>query len=253
MPYVFVLNGRERCRAFHLTKDITTFGQRDDADVVLRDPWISWTHARIVKEGTGFAIEDLGSTNGTYVNCAKVTRRSLAEDDVIFLGRTHLLFVASNRPPSAPPPALPRDPAQERLGGTDRLAPAPPAETGRIQFRGPLEDHGVIHELEAVGREPDTDGFLPPPVQVSDVPHDAPANATGAIEIDVADLLDSSGNVAGAPVAAPAPAPPPPAIPTPPPLDEPRDPRDIEIERLRAEVRRLREEVTRLKEQYLDL
>lgn len=279
MPYVFVLNGRERCRAFQLTKDDHTFGQRDDADFVLKDPWISWSHARIVKEAGGFAIEDLGSTNGTYVDCVRVKRKPLKEDDVIFLGRTHLLFVASNRPPSAPPPPAPRDPAKERWSGTDRLAVQPdqfdmrplfseeresagaaaPGE-GSVEFRGPFEGFGRIEELEEVGREPDTDGFLPPP------PREAPAAAgppSSAVEIDVADLLDSDGQVVGGALpeltveesvadwaissAADQPAA---SIANP----------VAEIERLRglvaardAEIRRLREELQKLKEQYLDL
>ena len=257
MPYLFVLNGRERCRAFYLKKDVTIIGQRDDADVVLKDPWISWSHARVVKEGSAFVVEDLGSTNGTYVDCAKVARRALADDDVVFLGRTHILYVASNRLPSAPPPQ-PRDeaPVAERWGVTDRLDAAF-SKDGIYEFRGPLEDAGRIAELDAVAHEPDTDGFLPPP------PEDPDAAAGGGVEIDVADLLDSDGKAL-----APAVDPEGETDAEMPDLGgfpfeadmEPLDDPTAEIARLRAalaareaEVRRLREEVRRLKEQYLDL
>jgi pSer/pThr/pTyr-binding forkhead associated (FHA) protein len=267
MAYLFVLNGRERCRAFHLNKDEQAIGQRDDADFVLKDPWISWNHARVVKEGEDFAIEDLGSTNGTYVDCVKIQRQTLRDDDVVFLGRTHLLFVASNRPPSAPPPPRPRDPAAERWAGTDRLsrqadeidvrpvlsdervAIAPP-DSGPIEFRGPLDDLGRIEELDEVGREPDAEAFLPsmPPVDP----------AAGAVVIDVADLLDSDGQIVAA--AAPEDSGLDWAASSAAPAGEPLEDAAAEVERLRAvlasrdaEIRRLREELQKLKEQYLDL
>ena len=220
MPYVFVLNGSERCRAFYLTKDATLLGQRDDADVVLKDPWISWTHARIHKEGNDFSIEDLGSTNGTYVNCERVKRAALRDEDVVFLGRTHLLFVASDRTPSAPPPG-PREPPAGRLGVTDRLEASanefdlspvvgeepdvlpgslggelvergqarPPGEE-TVSFRGPFEPLGRIKELDQP--EPLADA-LAPLAPVREGPSVRAGNAAGAIEIDVADLLDSDG------------------------------------------------------------
>jgi hypothetical protein len=277
MAYVYVLNGRERYSVHPLQKDVTTFGQRDDADIVLKDPWISWTHARIVREGAGWAIEDLGSTNGTYVDCVRVRRRVLKDDDVIFLGRTHLLFVTSSRLPSAPPPgAKPREPAAERAGlATDRLRVRPPtkitgppaeetaeslglSKSSEFEFRGPLEDYGRIEELEDVAREPDTDGFLaPPPVE---------PESGAELAIDVGDLLDSNGKVISRPPsgeAGPGDSSEAGELRAAPASSDELDPiaaRDAEIERLRAalatrdaEIRQLREEVRKLKEQYLDL
>jgi hypothetical protein len=121
VPYLYVLNGRSRHKVYRVGEKPAgeVVGQRDDAEVRLTDPWISWTHARVQKDGALVTIEDLGSTNGTYVNCEKVTRKSLAEDDVIFLGRTHLLYVASDRAPSAPPPIAARMAQQAALLGAE--------------------------------------------------------------------------------------------------------------------------------------
>ena len=49
-----------------------TFGRGAGADVVVTDGSMSRNHARIVVEGDGWAIEDLGARNGTYVNGERV-------------------------------------------------------------------------------------------------------------------------------------------------------------------------------------
>jgi pSer/pThr/pTyr-binding forkhead associated (FHA) protein len=41
---------------------------RGDVEIVLEDPFASTRHARIERQGTAIVLEDLGSTNGTYLN-----------------------------------------------------------------------------------------------------------------------------------------------------------------------------------------
>ncbi len=209
MPYLYVLNGLYRHKVFPLGSEKEgglVVGQRDDADIRIRDPWISWTHARIVRDGqAAFAIEDLGSTNGTYVNCDRIGRRALAGDDVVFLGRTHVLFVAGDRPPSAPPSlsmsgrvgaALPgaddttqgeatirtavpgvrqRIPALEMSqdsevplagGAAAAIGPPPQAEI-TAELRGPFADVGRIEELDLLDAEDDDLLPLPPAAEVT--------------------------------------------------------------------------------------
>jgi len=63
---------------------------------------LSTTHARLVKDGASWAIEDARSRNGTFVNGERVERRVLAENDVIEVGRTFLgvrFFVTAGPPP----------------------------------------------------------------------------------------------------------------------------------------------------------
>jgi transcriptional regulator of acetoin/glycerol metabolism len=60
------------------------------------DPRMSSEHARLVHEGAGFAIDDLGSRNGTRVNGAYVLRRTaLSDGDVIQCGQVLLRYRAS--------------------------------------------------------------------------------------------------------------------------------------------------------------
>ena len=51
-----------------------TLGRADDSTLVLTDDYASTRHARLVLEGDVWVLEDLGSTNGTYLGSAKVTR-----------------------------------------------------------------------------------------------------------------------------------------------------------------------------------
>jgi pSer/pThr/pTyr-binding forkhead associated (FHA) protein len=51
-------------------------GRADDSTLVLDDDYASTRHARISHEGDDWFVEDLGSTNGTYLDKAKVTART---------------------------------------------------------------------------------------------------------------------------------------------------------------------------------
>ncbi len=69
-------------------------GRDVECDVILGDDGVSRRHARILAEDSGeYAVEDLGSTNGTTVNGEQVKRQTLRDGDRISLGRTVLKFV----------------------------------------------------------------------------------------------------------------------------------------------------------------
>jgi len=65
-------------------------GRSDDNDVVVADGRVSRRHARIVAGGDGFAIEDLQSSNGTFVDGAQVRYAPLHPGASIVLGETVL-------------------------------------------------------------------------------------------------------------------------------------------------------------------
>ncbi len=48
-------------------------GRAEDSTLVLDDDYASTRHARLVRQGDGWAVEDLGSTNGTYLDRARVS------------------------------------------------------------------------------------------------------------------------------------------------------------------------------------
>ena len=69
-------------------------GRSPDADLVIADDFVSSTHARISPVASGFALEDLDSTNGTTLNGQPVTRQLPVDaGDVIALGANRLKVV----------------------------------------------------------------------------------------------------------------------------------------------------------------
>jgi transcriptional regulator of acetoin/glycerol metabolism len=83
------------------------------AYVTLADPRMSSRHARLVRFGGAWLVEDLGSKNGTYVGGARVDRKQVFDHDVIVVGHTALVFreAGGDLPdlfgwPEAPDPGL---------------------------------------------------------------------------------------------------------------------------------------------------
>jgi pSer/pThr/pTyr-binding forkhead associated (FHA) protein len=76
-----------------LLEESLTIGRTAANAIALRDPSVSAKHARIIRSAEGFAIEDIGSRNGTYVNSEKLTeKRLLVEGDLVRLGKIILTF-----------------------------------------------------------------------------------------------------------------------------------------------------------------
>jgi len=82
-----------------------TLGRSLDCDVWLDDPRLSRTHCRLepALEGDGWAVVDLGSRNGTFVNNKQIIERApLRHRDVISIGRAKIKFHAHGYLPPRP-------------------------------------------------------------------------------------------------------------------------------------------------------
>ncbi len=75
-----------------LRGDRMVVGRLATCDISLQDKNTSRQHAAFIREGAGWAIEDLGSTNGTLVNGKRVDRSQLCNGDVIVVGITELVY-----------------------------------------------------------------------------------------------------------------------------------------------------------------
>ena len=73
-----------------------TFGRSSQNDVELkRDEYASSTHARLEPRRDGVWLEDIGSTNGTYLNGIRLTRaKRLTSGDIVRIGETELRYEA---------------------------------------------------------------------------------------------------------------------------------------------------------------
>ncbi|MFN2591002.1 MAG: FhaA domain-containing protein [Actinomycetota bacterium] len=79
-------------RAFPLRKDRVSIGRLEESDIALSDPGVSRRHAEVQRRDGDFVVVDLGSTNGTMVNEAAISERTLQPGDRITIGRSVLEF-----------------------------------------------------------------------------------------------------------------------------------------------------------------
>lgn len=68
-----------------------TLGRSEPATHIIDDRYISDEHAQIIPEDGGYSVRDLGSTNGTFLNGAKVTKPTpLSVGDQLRVGKTRI-------------------------------------------------------------------------------------------------------------------------------------------------------------------
>jgi pSer/pThr/pTyr-binding forkhead associated (FHA) protein len=130
MPKMIVSIDEVVIKEVQLTKDRTTLGRRPYNDIVIDNLAVSGEHAVIQMAGGEVFLEDLNSTNGTYVNGKAVKKQQLQNGDAIEIGKYKIKFVGDNatdnfdktmvvqarpmatapQPAVAPPPVVPPSP-----------------------------------------------------------------------------------------------------------------------------------------------
>lgn len=131
-----------------------TFGRVGDVDVVLAEDMVSRRHARVVYEGGRVSIEDLGSTNGTFVNGEKIQQETLKEGDRILIGTNILKLVAV-------------DPSGLGVQRAADLLQSPPALMEQTRAVDPISD------FETAAMAP-----IPHVVRVEEIPSSVRARGT---------------------------------------------------------------------------
>ncbi len=94
--WVVPMGGPNQFQTFKLGQGATKLGTGGAAQVVVVDSFMSTEHAEIVCSASGFVLNDLGSTNGTYVNSRRVSSHELVDNDVFKLGKTDFKFKSIN-------------------------------------------------------------------------------------------------------------------------------------------------------------
>lgn len=70
---------------------ILKIGKADDNDFVVNEPQVSRYHVHLVREGEYWLLEDVGSTNGTFVNGSQIVKKRVLFTDNIKLGSNYQL------------------------------------------------------------------------------------------------------------------------------------------------------------------
>ena len=92
-----------------------TIGRLPDNDLVIDNPAVSGRHARVLREGNHYVLEDLKSTNGTFVNDKPIARHTLLEGDVILVAKHTVVFTQHGGEQAAAPK---EDTHVPEIGGT---------------------------------------------------------------------------------------------------------------------------------------
>jgi hypothetical protein len=118
-----------------------TIGRLPEAGLSLPEELTSRRHARIVWEEDVPVVEDLGSTNGTFVNGERVQRRPLADGDRLLVGGNILKLITEVRPAALDADTMP---------GLERTAETP-APRRATAMQGRLEEVGLADVLQLFG------------------------------------------------------------------------------------------------------
>jgi two-component system cell cycle response regulator len=96
MPCLVQFSGQELGRPFFLSKDVNTIGRQPRTDIRLNEQKVSRSHARILVRGRQCWLEDLKSSNGTYINKIRISQPQVLNDgDLITIGAASFKFFAA--------------------------------------------------------------------------------------------------------------------------------------------------------------
>ena len=154
-----VRKGPRPGQVFLLELDVLTIGRDPISDIVIEDPEISRHHAKLTQTPDGFELQDMGSTNGTFVDGQRLSGPpvSLNPGQVIMLGSNVTLVF--NAAPASDPLATVVAPA---------AVPAPsrlmPEEEDEEPAEEPVEAPVDESEVEVSGREPAEEPVVVEPI-----------------------------------------------------------------------------------------
>jgi hypothetical protein len=135
---LIVRRGPQPNQIYELTKDVNTVGRDITNDITINDPEVSRHHARLTRQNDGYTIEDLGSTNGTFVNGQRLTgARQLSAGETIGLGETVTLAYESTAVAGMPPSPAAAPPPPQQAQPPQPSAPQPPQPSQRPPYESP--------------------------------------------------------------------------------------------------------------------
>jgi len=140
MPKILLKFETSIIKEIKLDKPVVTVGRKPDNDIALENATVSGHHCKLYEAGGTWFVEDLNSTNGTYVNGKKVLKAGLHTNDSVGIVKYFLIFI--------------EDGAAKPAGAANAAkVPEPEIPSQRPRVQGALEvleggtDDKTRHEL----------------------------------------------------------------------------------------------------------
>jgi pSer/pThr/pTyr-binding forkhead associated (FHA) protein len=89
-------------KEYPFDKDKITVGRKSDNDVIIDNPAVSGHHAHVIKGTGGYLLEDLSSTNGTFMHEQKILKANLHHKDEVAIAKHILVFINEEEKAAVP-------------------------------------------------------------------------------------------------------------------------------------------------------
>ncbi len=163
--------GTPSAREHELIKAETVIGRDSTVDITFASPGVSRRHARVLREGDTYVVEDLGSSNGTFVNGTRLTgRQILKSGDEIRLGQAVTITYEAPLPANAgktmaqSAPDMSISGMQTMIGEEPALSAAMTSAPPQLVITvagGSSRSHTLTRPVLTIGRTEDNDIVIP--------------------------------------------------------------------------------------------
>jgi pSer/pThr/pTyr-binding forkhead associated (FHA) protein len=138
MPKMIVSIDGVVIKEVQLTKDRTSLGRRPYNDIVIDNLAVSGEHAVILMSGNDVYLEDLNSTNGTYINGKAVKKQQLQNNDTVEVGKYKIKFIHEAAGAGFEKTMV------IKAGSAGLVAPPPAAAVENHEATGPVPSVGSV-------------------------------------------------------------------------------------------------------------
>lgn len=183
LPLLIVSTPHGGTRECDITRTPFTIGRQPDNDLCLEDPAVSAHHARLVQVQNVLYLEDLSSTNGSFVNEQRIDRRQLRNTDALRFGTHRVVF--REQPGSTAEPAIV---GELLVADKTMVVPSPAAREGSL----PARKVGIVEILS--GQTGESHYLLTRQVSLIGAQDDAVITLTGWFAPKTAAMISRKGD-----------------------------------------------------------
>ncbi|PCI40214.1 MAG: hypothetical protein COB53_01660 [Elusimicrobia bacterium] len=155
MPKLLLKFNAAVIKEIPINKSSISVGRKPDNDIVIDNPAISGHHCKIVLKGDTHYVEDLESTNGTFVNEKRVMKAGLHHNDVVGLARHALVFISEEPEEEIVPPVAAKPAAADETMVLSAEKKAEMAAAAAKNTEDPQEKAGYLRVLKGIAGDPE--------------------------------------------------------------------------------------------------